>query len=261
MKQGEARPLIIAHRGASAHAPENTLAAIKMAIDVGADGVEFDVRLAADGVPVVIHDPTLKRVAARRDRVADLTSAELGRIDVGSWFNARYHTRARAEFVHETVPTLANVLDVLASNDGLIYVELKCTKTSYKQLAAAVCQALAASPLLARVIIKSFYHGALGEIHRLMPELATAVLFKPSLRSVLSFRHIVREATVLGAPQISIHQRLFSTKLAQLAARQAMPITVWTVDDPGWLQKARHQGVAALITNDPAAMIEALGRS
>jgi len=84
------RPLIIAHRGASARAPENTLAAFQMAIDAGAEGVEFDVRLAKDDVPVVIHDHDLKRVGSLNERVASLTSNELGRIDVGSWFNHRY---------------------------------------------------------------------------------------------------------------------------------------------------------------------------
>ena len=81
-------PLIIGHRGASAHAPENTLAAFRMAIDAGADGIEFDVQLAKDGVPVVIHDFDLKRTGAYDVRVADLTSAELSGVDAGSWFNA-----------------------------------------------------------------------------------------------------------------------------------------------------------------------------
>jgi glycerophosphoryl diester phosphodiesterase len=79
-------PLIIAHRGASAVAPENTIAAFRRAIEVGADGVEFDVRLARDGVPVVIHDSTLERTAGLKRGVSDLTSEELSQIDVGSWF-------------------------------------------------------------------------------------------------------------------------------------------------------------------------------
>jgi len=83
-------PLIIAHRGASAHAPENTLAALQLAVDAGAEGVEFDVRLARDGVPVVIHDETLARTALRPERVSDLTSDRLNQIDVGSWFNTKY---------------------------------------------------------------------------------------------------------------------------------------------------------------------------
>src|SRR5262245_20012933 len=108
-------PLIIAHRGDSIHAPENTLAAIRAAVEAGADGVEFDVRLAKDGVPVVIHDASLKRVAGVDLKVADLTSAELGTIDVGSWFNARRPRRAKPEYSRERVPTMAQVMRTLDS--------------------------------------------------------------------------------------------------------------------------------------------------
>jgi len=77
-------PLIIAHRGASAHAPENTLAAFLLALEAGADGVEFDVQLAKNGVPAVIHNATLTRTGLRNERVADLTSLQLAKIDVGA---------------------------------------------------------------------------------------------------------------------------------------------------------------------------------
>src|SRR5262245_8945252 len=80
-------PLIIGHRGASAAAPENTLTAFAQAVALGADGIELDVRLARDGVPVVIHDASLHHTAGRKTRVAHLTSPELTEIDVGSWFN------------------------------------------------------------------------------------------------------------------------------------------------------------------------------
>ena len=79
-------PLIIGHRGASADAPENTMAAFREAIAVGADGIEFDVRLTRDGVPVVIHDSTLRRTGGLPQRIAEITQSELATIDVGSWF-------------------------------------------------------------------------------------------------------------------------------------------------------------------------------
>jgi glycerophosphoryl diester phosphodiesterase len=92
------KPLIIAHRGASALAPENTLAAFRRAIADGAEGIEFDVRLAKDNVPVVIHDADLKRVGARNGSVGEYTSAELGKIDVGSWFNRQKPEKANERF-------------------------------------------------------------------------------------------------------------------------------------------------------------------
>jgi glycerophosphoryl diester phosphodiesterase len=138
-------PLIIAHRGVSARAPENTLAAFQMAIDAGAEGLEFDVRLAKDGVPVVTHDHDLKRVGSRNERVAALTSDELGKIDVGSWFNHRYPKRAQPEFVNQTVPTLKQVLDLLADFGGLIYIELKPRQSDFHKLSEAVCNLIKGS--------------------------------------------------------------------------------------------------------------------
>src|SRR5215208_2524413 len=79
-------PLIIGHRGASAVAPENTMAAFREAIATGADGIEFDVRLTRDGVPVIIHDSTLRRTGGLQRRVSDLAASELEQVDVGSWF-------------------------------------------------------------------------------------------------------------------------------------------------------------------------------
>ena len=99
-------PLIIGHRGASALAPENTLAAFRRAINDGADGIEFDVRLAKDGVAVVIHDATLERTTGSiRSRVSQLTAAELNAIDVGSWFRPSESSRS---FAGEKVPSCSS---------------------------------------------------------------------------------------------------------------------------------------------------------
>ena len=144
-------PLIIAHRGASAAAPENTEAAFQMAIDAGTDGIEFDVQLAKDGVPVVIHDDNLTRTGGRDDRVAGLTSRQLAEIDVGSWFNAKRPKLANAEFANEGVPTLERVLDQLVNIDGPIYIELKADESTFRPLSAAVCDMIRHSPMLPRI--------------------------------------------------------------------------------------------------------------
>src|SRR5437762_8561762 len=107
-----ALPLIIGHRGAAAVAPENTLASFARAYQDGAQGIEFDVRLARDRVPVIIHDATLRRTAGRAGFVAALNAAELGATDVGTWFNRRFPALARAEYARTSVPTLAQVLEL-----------------------------------------------------------------------------------------------------------------------------------------------------
>src|ERR1041384_6906814 len=137
------QPLIIAHRGSSSVAPENTLAAFAQAIADRADGIEFDVQLAKDGVPVIIHDANLRRTANRRARVKNLTSAELASIEVGSWFNRKYPDRAKPAYATEHIPTLEQVFTLVASNarsDFACYVELKIDpqETAYEDLVESV---------------------------------------------------------------------------------------------------------------------------
>ncbi|PYS86482.1 MAG: hypothetical protein DMF62_15765 [Acidobacteria bacterium] len=251
------RPLIIAHRGASARAPENTLAAFQMAIDAGGEGVEFDVRLAKDDVPVVIHDHDLKRVGSRNERVAGLTSEDLGKIDVGSWFNHRFPKRAQPEFADQTVPTLEQVLSLLRNFDGLIYIELKPRQSDHFKLAEAVCDVIKDSALLSRVIVKSFKLAVIPAVKHLLPEVQTAALFAPEIMHFLRRReHIVTLAKEFGADQISLHHSLVTPRLCKLAAEAGIPVTVWTVDDPRWLSRRTNLGIRALITNDPGKFLK-----
>ncbi len=251
-------PLIIGHRGASAYAPENTLAAFQMALDVGADGVEFDVQLAKDGVPVVIHDDNLNRTGLRDERIADLVSGQLAKIDVGSWFNAKYPKQANAEFTRETVPTLTRVLKLLKNSTGPIYIELKCDDATYKPLAAAVCDVIRDSPMLPRMIVKSFKLAAIPEVRHNLPEVQTAALFEPSIMTILRRRkYIIAMAREFGAHQISLHYSLATRKLTALAAEAQIPVTIWTADDPKWIERCRKRNIHSLITNDPQNLIAA----
>ena len=254
-------PLIIAHRGASAHAPENTLAAFRMAVSAGADGVEFDVQLSKDGVPMVIHDYNLKRTGLRPERVADLNAKQLGKIDIGSWFNAKYPKRARPEFVDETVMTLAELLTLLKNFEGLLYIELKAEGDNYRELAAAVCDVIRDSPQLPQMIVKSFKLAAIPEVRRLLPEVQTAALFAPQILDYLRRRkYILALAHEFGAQQISLHHSLVTKKLTALAAAANMPVTIWTSDNPKWLQKCIKLGIRSIITNEPQRILAARGK-
>lgn len=247
-KKVKRRPLIIAHRGASADAPENTLAAFRAAIDAGADGVEFDVQLAGDGVPVVIHDTDLRRTAGVDRSVVDLNSNQLSKLDVGSWFAP--HFRA------ETVPTLEQTLHLLRDFKGLVYIELKCELNNVKPLAAAVCGLIGASPLLPQTIVKSFRLAAIPEVRALVPQVQTAALFEPSIMTILRRReYIIAMAREFGADQLSLHHSLATTKLCSLAAAANLPVTVWTVDNAAWLRRSSERSIRALITNQPTKLI------
>ncbi len=249
-------PLVIGHRGASAHAPENTLAAFRLAYEAGADGIEFDVRLAKDGVPVVIHDPDLKRTGHKQILVSEATSAELSKLDVGSWFNRQFPKRARAEFDNERVPSLVEVLELCKDHNGLIYIELKPSRTDSRMLAEAVCDLIRDSPLLPQIIVKSFKLGVIPIVRQLVPEVQVAALFEPIVMDYLRRRkHLLRLAREFGAQQISLHNALLTRKLAKLAAEQGMPVTIWTVDDRKIFKKAKKLGIYAVITNDPTKLL------
>src|SRR5215203_6915763 len=134
-------PLIVAHRGASAVAPENTMAAFREAIAVGADGIEFDVRLTKDLVPVVIHDNSLRRTGGVAARIADLTWNELRKFDVGSWFAAKWKLSS-GSFANETVPSLEELFQVFESNQMVLCLEMKCDSSAEHEPLAQTCCSL-----------------------------------------------------------------------------------------------------------------------
>lgn len=245
-------PLIIGHRGASAVAPENTMAAFREALAVGADGIEFDVRLTRDGVPVVIHDSTLRRTGRLPHRVADLTWTEISKIDVGSWF--------ASSFEKETVPTLAELFTLFQTNDSTLYLEMKCdTAVEQRPLAEACVRLIKEHSLQERVIVECFQLPALKILKQLDPEIKTVALFEPAITnpSVLSDQRIINQAMDVGAAALALHHRLAREGLVQKAKRAGLHVAVWTVDDPAWIERARAIGIDALITNNPEKMIQA----
>jgi len=255
------RPLIIAHRGASAWAPENTLAAFKLAVEQGADGVEFDVRLSKDDRAVVIHDSSLERTAGLPLKVADLTTEELAKVDVGSWFNARHPRRADPAYKNETIPSLEQVLELLKDFRGVIYIELKCKESEVDNLSRTVCSVISRSPLLPQMIVKSFKLGVLPRIRFGCPPVKTAALFAPKImRYLRKGKYMVRIAEEFGADHISLHYSLATKKLMKKVEGTGLKVTIWTADKSGWIDRASDLGLFAIITNDPVKLLEAARR-
>jgi len=246
---------IIGHRGASAIAPENTLAAFEQAIADGADGIEFDVRLARDGVPVVIHDATLKRTARRAGLIASLSSTELRQIDVGTWFNLRHPARARAEFAKATVPTLAQVLDFFKGQKALLYIEMKCAAQESRALAEKVAELINQYHIYDRAVVESFALDAIQAIKRIDGDIRTAALFEPKLtRPVPSRRAMIEKALRYEADEIALHRSLASRRALEEAARRGLKTVIWTADHPSWVRRAFEHGIHAIITNTPARL-------
>jgi glycerophosphoryl diester phosphodiesterase len=232
-------PLIIGHRGASAVAPENTMAAFREAIAAGSDGIEFDVRLTRDGIPVIIHDNSLRRTTGLPHRIADLTWLELEGLNV-------------------EVPGLAQLFTLFQTNELMLFLEMKCDSPSeHRPLAEACCKLIDEYSFKDRVIIECFDLRALEVVKSLDSGIKTATLFHSALStpSVLLDQRIIDQTTAIGASAVALHHRLARERLVQKARDAGLHVAVWTVDDPAWIEHARSIGVDALITNDPAAML------
>ena len=231
-------PLIIGHRGASAVAPENTMAAFREAIAVGSDGIEFDVRLTRDGVPVIIHDNTLRRTAGLPHRIADLTLSELESLEVG-------------------VPSLTQLFTLFEENNLWLFLEIKVDSPSeHTPLAEACCRLIDEHSLKERVFVECFDLRVLQVIKNINSEIKTAALFQSTLsRPSVADERIIEEAKAVSASALALHHRLARQSLVQKALDADLRVAVWTVDDPAWIPRAKSIGIEALITNDPAAML------
>jgi glycerophosphoryl diester phosphodiesterase len=250
------KPLIIAHRGASALAPENTFAAFQKAIDVGAEGIEFDVRLAKDGVPVVFHDFGLKRICFQAGRVSDLSAEELQKLDAGSWFNARNPRKANDKFRAEKIPAFVALLDFLKDYKGKLFVELKCSERDFEPLVEAVCGVIAKSDFLPQIKLCSFKLKAIALAKKILPNVKTAALFQPRINTILRGKsRLLEKASKFEADELSLHYSLASKKMIEKAKQRGFPITIWTADAPAWITRAANLGIDAIITNDPARLI------
>lgn len=250
-------PLIIGHRGASAVAPENTLAAFTRAIQDGADGIEFDVRLSQDGVPVVIHDAKLARTGLIEGVVGELSAEVLGKTDVGSWFGQRANAQD-VDFANEKLPSLQQVFDLFSDSGVLLYLEMKSQAGVEKRLVTEVAGAIRKHAIAEQVIVSSFDLALVQAVKAIDSAIRTAALFEPrvSLPATLVRRmKLIELAKACGADEICLHHTLAGRRLTEQARKSQLDVVVWTVDNPDWLERARSRGVKALITNNPANMV------
>ncbi|MBN1955403.1 MAG: glycerophosphodiester phosphodiesterase [Anaerolineae bacterium] len=235
------RPLNVAHRGASGSAPQNTLAAFRRAVELGADGVELDVHLSADGVPVVIHDFAVENTTDGSGRVADLPLAALQELDAGAWFDAT--------FSGERIPTLEQVLDD-AGPRLLVNVELKALDGVDRGLEAVVAAVVERRGVPERLLFSSFEPQALCRMQRLAPHIPRALLYGPAPLSILTFLR-ARRRRELKLAGVSPHWSLLRPAAVRRAHARGRRVTAWTVDEPQRMRRLVAWGVDAIITNYP----------
>jgi glycerophosphoryl diester phosphodiesterase len=244
-----ARPQVFGHRGGLALGPENTRLAIARGLAAGADGIECDVRLSLDGVPVLIHDPTLERTTDATGAVAARTAAELARVDATCRF--RPVRDVDAVTAPEGLPTLASIL--AGFPDARLIIELKDATAA---LADAVVALVRASNAGSRTCLGSFHHQVLAHVRSVAPEITTSasmrearwLLARASARWPLPHTPVFR---ALQVPRVAGRLTVVSPAFLRRAHQEHAAVQVWTVNDPEQLRRLFGLGVDGVITDRP----------
>ncbi|MFF3857707.1 glycerophosphodiester phosphodiesterase [Streptomyces sp. NPDC002209] len=254
-------PVVYAHRGASAYAPENTLDAIDLAMRLGFDWVENDVQRTKDGELVVVHDDTLARTTDVEQafpdrapwRVKDFTAAEIATLDAGSWFGA--------EFAGARVPTLREYLDRVQSNRQRLLLEIKKPEL-YPGIEKETLQVLDeagwldAGHVQGRLVVQSFSADCVRIVHGLRPDLVTAFLGTPTVADLPKYAEFTDRInpwhTTISADWVAAVHGLLG------AHGKTMEVDTWIVDDAATARKVQGMGVDGIITNAPDVVQEAV---
>lgn len=233
--------LVIAHRGASGHAPENTLAAFKRAIALGATFIETDLQLTRDSRLVAMHDATVNRTTNGQGKVHDLTLMELRRLDAGSWFGS--------EFAGERIPTMDDILGFSKKHDVVFYLELKPGGSWGGE--HALVGALRESGEIPRAVVISFDADILARLRKIEPTLMTGLLYDGQIEQPLE------KALEVGARQLAVRGDLVTPALLKDARKRDLQVVCWTVNHPAHIRMLLAAGVDGIMSDYPDRLIAA----
>jgi len=232
--------LAIAHRGASGYAPENTFAAFRRAIALGAGFIETDLQLSRDARLVAIHDATVNRTTNGQGAVHDMTLVELRRLDAGSWFGS--------EFAGERIPTIEEILEFANKHDVVFYLEMKPSGSWGGE--HALISALRESREIARTVVISFDAAILAAVRKIEPTLMTGLLFEGHIPNPLDI------AIEIGARQLAVRGDLVTPRLLKEARGRDLQVVCWTVNHPGHMRLLVQAGVDGIISDYPDRLLE-----
>lgn len=246
-------PLNLAHRGAAGEAPENTLPAFELALEQGAEGIEFDVRISADGVPVVIHDARLDRTTSGSGWVRQHRSGALRRLDAGSWFNRRFPLRAHPRNAGAKIPLLSETLAWVRERECLALVEIK---DHIPGAEVAVLREIRSARAAGLVTVISFDLATLRRLRRFDAGVPIGIDISRRLLAL-------RRAKSLRAVALLPHWSIATPRFIQRAHQESIRVFAWTVDRQPWMRRRLLEGVDGILTNYPARLAEvraSLGR-
>ncbi len=230
------KTLILAHRGFSKKAPENTRASFRKAVEVGADGVEFDVQLSSDGIPVVIHDETLERTTTGKGWVKDTSHEKLSKLDAGTHFDPCYK--------EEGVPTLREVLEIV-ENMRVINIEFKNSRVRYEGLEERALALVKKFNLLDQVIFSSFNHYSMKIIKNLESNARTGILYYAKLYQPWEY------AANLGIKNLHAHYFSIDSQMVEKCRENGININVYGADKNYEIEKMIKMGLNIIITSSP----------
>lgn len=243
-----AYPLVLGHRGASAYAPENTLAAFRLALEQGADGIELDAKLSADGRIVVIHDQTVDRTTGGSGRVGEKTLAELRALDAGGW--------CHPSFAGERIPTLEEVLEEVGGR-CLVDIEITNYASPFDPLPVRIADLVRRFGLQDQVVLTSFFPTNLYRARRALPGVAVGQLAWAGALGALARGWVGR----WFAPRLLLP---YHTDITPESVRRehtrGRRVIAWTVNETERAGRLLAWGVDGIITDDPIAMIEVIRR-
>ncbi len=231
------RPLVLAHRGYSGRYPENTMLAFRKAVELGCDGIETDVQLTKDGVPVLLHDETLDRTTTGSGYVKDLLLGELQDLDAGSWLGA--------EFAGQRVPTLEELLAFASEAGIMVNLELKNSIIHYERLEELTYSLIARYGLGDKAIVSSFDHYSLRACKALDPVIKTGALYWDCLYEPYAY---VRS---LGADALHPEYHSLTAEIVERSHALGLAVNAYTVDDPADIATVKALGVDGIITDYP----------
>lgn len=243
------RPLLIAHRGARREAPENTIPAFERAIELGADGVELDAMLTLDRQAIVAHNDDLSILTGVKGRMRSTALARAKELDAGSHFSVR--------FAGTRMPTLAEVLDLVAGRDVLTIMEIK-KQPGLEALAARIIGgAIARQRMRGDVVVSSFSPKVLREMARLHPSIPRALIVRGGIYPLLPKALFDRVA-----PVSAVHLCLprWHRRLIERLRSRSLGLFAWTANEPGDLDRAWGLGADGIITDDIAFALRHFGR-
>ncbi len=238
------QPIIFAHRGASAHAPENTIAAFELALTQQADGIELDVKLTSDGKVIVHHDPTVNRTTNGQGRLKDMSLAELKNLDAGVFFSD--------QFRGEKIPSLDEVFEAVGKRT-FINVELTNYNTPRDELVETVCMLVKKHQLQKRVMFSSFFGGNLSKARSYLPDVPRGLLAFNGLLGAWarSFGFVFGKYQALH-PYLKDMSQQEVLRVHRLKRR----VHVWTVNAEDDMRRLFGWGVDAIFTDDPQRAVK-----